>query len=101
MRMLTGNRIDYGKQAKHANGEHSWGVDGERGKAVEMKAYGLYECSNVKVRSAFLPGSSRPRRLTHVPLDPNSQDRDPGEHCDRHCEVLAVDITFQAARILL
>lgn len=29
--------------AKHANGEHAWGVDGEMGKIVDMKSYGLYE----------------------------------------------------------
>jgi T-complex protein 1 subunit gamma len=36
-------------QAKHANGEHSWGVDGLTGKPVDMKAYGLYESASVKV----------------------------------------------------
>lgn len=37
-------------QAKHANGEHSWGIDGEAGKIVDMKSYGLYESASVKVR---------------------------------------------------
>jgi len=36
-------------RAKHANGEHSWGVDGETGKIVDMKSYGLYESASVKV----------------------------------------------------
>ena len=40
--------LDY--EAKHANGEHSWGVDGETGKIVDMKSYGLYESASVKVR---------------------------------------------------
>ncbi|CEH16014.1 t-complex protein 1 [Ceraceosorus bombacis] len=35
-------------RAHHANGEHSMGVDGESGKIVEMKAYGLYEPAAVK-----------------------------------------------------
>ena len=38
-------------QAKHANGEHSWGVNGETGKIVDMKAYGLYESASVKIQT--------------------------------------------------
>ncbi|KAF8524866.1 chaperonin Cpn60/TCP-1 family [Hysterangium stoloniferum] len=38
-------------KAKHANGESSWGIDGETGKAVDMKAYGLYESSSVKIQT--------------------------------------------------
>ena len=41
---------NFGVQAKHANGEHSWGVNGETGKIVDMKEYGLYESASVKVR---------------------------------------------------
>ncbi|KAF8129916.1 chaperonin Cpn60/TCP-1 family [Boletus edulis] len=37
-------------RAKHANGEHSWGVDGETGKIVDMKLYGLYESASVKIQ---------------------------------------------------
>ncbi|KAH7907992.1 chaperonin Cpn60/TCP-1 family [Hygrophoropsis aurantiaca] len=37
-------------RAKHANGEHSWGVDGETGKIVDMKTYGLYESASVKIQ---------------------------------------------------
>lgn len=36
-------------RAKHAGGENSWGVDGETGKVVDMKKYGLYESASVKV----------------------------------------------------
>lgn len=36
-------------QAKHANGEHSWGVDGDTGKQVDMNEYGLWESASVKV----------------------------------------------------
>ncbi|KIJ50775.1 hypothetical protein M422DRAFT_245442 [Sphaerobolus stellatus SS14] len=43
--------FDFALQAKHANGDSSWGVDGETGKAVEMKAYGLYESSSVKIQT--------------------------------------------------
>ncbi|SJX66373.1 probable CCT3-chaperonin of the TCP1 ring complex [Sporisorium reilianum f. sp. reilianum] len=38
-------------RAKHANGEHSYGVDGESGKVVEMKEYGLYESAAVKIQT--------------------------------------------------
>ncbi|KAF8585785.1 T-complex protein 1 [Ramaria rubella] len=38
-------------KAKHVNGEHSWGIDGETGKAVDMKIYGLYESSSVKIQT--------------------------------------------------
>ncbi|KAH8089907.1 T-complex protein 1 [Cristinia sonorae] len=44
MRVLTELR------AKHANGEHSWGINGETGKIVEMKEYGLYESASVKIQ---------------------------------------------------
>ncbi|KAL0951920.1 hypothetical protein HGRIS_008574 [Hohenbuehelia grisea] len=37
-------------RAKHANGENSWGVNGETGKIVDMKTYGLYESASVKVQ---------------------------------------------------
>ena len=36
-------------KAKHVNGEHSWGIDGEAGKIADMKTYGLYESVSVKV----------------------------------------------------
>lgn len=39
-------------RAKHAAGEHSWGVNGDTGKIVDMKKYGLYESASVKVCSA-------------------------------------------------
>ncbi|KAH9854484.1 T-complex protein 1 [Lenzites betulinus] len=38
-------------RAKHANGEHSWGINGETGKVVDMKEYGLYESASVKVQT--------------------------------------------------
>ncbi|KAK0551261.1 T-complex protein 1 subunit gamma [Tilletia horrida] len=38
-------------RAKHANGEHSWGVDGDTGKVVDMKENGLYESAAVKVQT--------------------------------------------------
>ncbi|KZT18687.1 T-complex protein 1 [Neolentinus lepideus HHB14362 ss-1] len=37
-------------RAKHANGEHSWGIDGNTGKLVDMKTYGLYESASVKIQ---------------------------------------------------
>jgi len=45
MRVLTELR------AKHANGEHSWGVNGDTGKIADMKVYGLYESASVKVQT--------------------------------------------------
>ncbi|KAK0530494.1 T-complex protein 1 subunit gamma [Tilletia horrida] len=38
-------------RAKHANGEYSWGVDGDTGKVVDMKDNGLYESAAVKVQT--------------------------------------------------
>jgi T-complex protein 1 subunit gamma len=38
-------------RAKHANGEHSWGVDGEKGGIVDMDEYGLYESAAVKMQT--------------------------------------------------
>ncbi|KAI8980612.1 T-complex protein 1 [Trametes punicea] len=38
-------------RAKHAKGEHSWGINGETGKIVDMKEYGLYESASVKVQT--------------------------------------------------
>ncbi|GAA6015877.1 hypothetical protein JCM11491_007223 [Sporobolomyces phaffii] len=45
IRVLTSLR------AKHAAGEHQFGVDGESGKVVDMKEYGLYESAAVKVQT--------------------------------------------------
>jgi T-complex protein 1 subunit gamma len=45
MRVLTELR------AKHANGENSWGVNGDTGKVVDMKIYGLYESASVKIQT--------------------------------------------------
>jgi T-complex protein 1 subunit gamma len=47
------------KQAKHANGEHSWGIDGETGDIVDMKTYKLYESASAKVCCSL------PRRREH------------------------------------
>jgi len=38
-------------RAKHANGEHSWGINGETGKIEDMKKYGLYESASVKIQT--------------------------------------------------
>lgn len=38
-------------RAKHSEGQHSWGVNGDDGKIVEMKEYGLYESSAVKIQT--------------------------------------------------
>ncbi|EIM92577.1 T-complex protein 1 [Stereum hirsutum FP-91666 SS1] len=38
-------------RAKHANGEHSWGINGDTGKIVDMKTYGLYESASVKIQT--------------------------------------------------
>ncbi|KAI0295361.1 T-complex protein 1 [Multifurca ochricompacta] len=38
-------------RAKHANGEHSWGIDGDTGEIVDMKTYKLYESASVKIQT--------------------------------------------------
>ncbi|KAF8167099.1 chaperonin Cpn60/TCP-1 family [Crassisporium funariophilum] len=45
MRVLTELR------AKHANGENTWGVNGDTGKIVDMKEYGLFESASVKIQT--------------------------------------------------
>ena len=46
--------VPHDPQAKHANGEHSWGIDGETGDIVDMKTYKLYESASVKVQSLVI-----------------------------------------------
>ncbi|KAG1736287.1 hypothetical protein EDD22DRAFT_785579, partial [Suillus occidentalis] len=41
--------------AKHANGGHSWGVNEETGKIVDIKEYGLYESASVKIQILRTP----------------------------------------------
>ncbi|KAI8069601.1 T-complex protein 1 subunit gamma [Gongronella butleri] len=38
-------------RAKHASGEHTFGIDGEAGKVVDMHQYGVWEPSAVKVQT--------------------------------------------------
>jgi T-complex protein 1 subunit gamma len=38
-------------QAKHANGEHQFGVDGDTGKVTDMNTYGLLESASVKIQT--------------------------------------------------
>ena len=38
-------------QAKHAAGEHMYGVDGDTGKVTDMKEYGLLESASVKIQT--------------------------------------------------
>jgi T-complex protein 1 subunit gamma len=38
-------------RAKHAEGDSSWGVDGDSGKLVDMKEYGIWEPMAVKMQS--------------------------------------------------
>lgn len=37
--------------AKHAEGHHSWGIDGDTGKIADMKSYGVWEPEAVKLQS--------------------------------------------------
>lgn len=55
-------------RAKHANGEFSWGVDGETGKIVDMKSYGLYESASVKVRRDGLWFCCRYRQSVQIQI---------------------------------
>jgi len=38
-------------RAKHANGEHSWGINGTSGLVADMKEYGIWEPNAVKVQT--------------------------------------------------
>ncbi|KAL7423519.1 T-complex protein 1 subunit gamma [Cryptotrichosporon argae] len=38
-------------RAKHAAGQHTFGVDGDTGKVVDMKTYGLLESASVKIQT--------------------------------------------------
>lgn len=38
-------------RAKHAEGQHLYGVDGETGKVTDMKVYGLLESASVKIQT--------------------------------------------------
>jgi len=38
-------------RAKHAAGEHTWGIDGNTGKLVDMRKYGLFESASVKIQT--------------------------------------------------
>ncbi|EJU02516.1 T-complex protein 1 [Dacryopinax primogenitus] len=38
-------------RAKHATGEHLWGINGETGKIEDMKKYGLMESASVKIQT--------------------------------------------------
>ena len=45
IRVLTALR------AKHAEGHHSWGIDGDKGTLADMKTYGVWEPEAVKLQS--------------------------------------------------
>lgn len=56
----------YYPQAKHASGEHSWGIDGDTGDIVDMKTYKLYESASVKVWSLIICVTSPDRMNTYL-----------------------------------
>lgn len=60
------------------NGEHSWGIDGETGRAVDMKTYGLYESSSVKVCHCYSCAIDT-SNLIRCLIDPDLEDRNRGE----------------------
>ncbi|KII93155.1 hypothetical protein PLICRDRAFT_35340 [Plicaturopsis crispa FD-325 SS-3] len=66
-------------RAKHANGEHSWGVNGETGKIVDMKEYGLYESASVKIQT-FKTAIEAARMLLRVDdvVQATRKDREQG-----------------------
>lgn len=56
-------------RAKHANGEHTFGIDGETGKVVDMTQHGIWEPSAVKVqtiKTAFEVSIIMMRHIRHV-----------------------------------
>ncbi|KAI0784066.1 T-complex protein 1 [Abortiporus biennis] len=66
-------------RAKHANGEHSWGINGETGKIVDMKEYGLYESASVKIQTlkTAIEAAKVLLRVDDV-VQAKRQDRDQG-----------------------
>lgn len=64
-------------RAKHAVGEHSWGINGETGKIADMKKYGLYESASVKVQT-FKTAIEAARMLLRVDdvVQATRKDRD-------------------------
>ncbi|TFK56309.1 T-complex protein 1 [Heliocybe sulcata] len=67
-------------RAKHANGEHSWGIDGNTGKVVDMKEYGLYESASVKIQilKTAIEASRVLLRVDDV-VQAKRQDREAGQ----------------------
>lgn len=56
MRCGTGYKVVYNYsiliiQAKHAEGLNNFGVDGDTGKVVDMREYGLLESASVKIQT--------------------------------------------------
>ena len=69
VRVLTALR------AKHAEGESTWGIDGDTGKLVDMKEYGVWEPEAVKLQSiktaievCFVSFSTDFRKLIYFPV---------------------------------
>ena len=55
-------------RAKHASGEHVFGIDGDTGKVTSMKEYGLYESAAVKVQTIKTAIESACLILRSVPV---------------------------------
>ena len=51
VRLLAQLRARHVAAATDKDGGHTWGIDGEAGKVADMKTYGVFECSAVKVQS--------------------------------------------------
>jgi hypothetical protein len=63
-------------KAKHANGENTWGIDGETGKVVDMNTYGLWESASVKVRTRCVVAAHLFSERMRFTSDPDAQDSD-------------------------
>ncbi|KAF5332823.1 hypothetical protein D9611_005485 [Ephemerocybe angulata] len=51
MLLRLGARAGYRASGVHANGEHSWGVNGDTGKIVDVKEDGMYGSASVKIQT--------------------------------------------------
>jgi T-complex protein 1 subunit gamma len=50
-------------RAKHVEGQHTWGLDGDSGNLVDMKEYGVWEPEAVKLQSIKTAVEVRPRKF--------------------------------------
>lgn len=82
-------------QAKHANGEHQYGVDGDTGKVTDMKTYGLLESASVKIQTlkTAIEVSGRVELCARTFID-RSRSFSPPSFCCVLTTLSALDVSF-------